>query len=103
MKSVTMSQVIEGKRYNTETATLLCGNDWWDGHNYERRGENTFLFRTPRGRYFFQHLTQWQGSSDCIAPCSEGEAQSFYEACQPHNTCRIAFEEAFPAIEVEEA
>lgn len=98
-----MNQIVEGKRYNTETATLVCGDDYHDGHNWERHGTNTFLFRTPNGRYFFQRLTQWQGQSDHLSPCDVGEAMDFYEACQTNGVCRMEFEEAFPKITVEEA
>jgi hypothetical protein len=54
------SEIINGKRYSTETATLIAGNDYWDGQNWERRGRNEFLYRTPRGNYFLLSLTQWQ-------------------------------------------
>lgn len=32
------TRIIDRKRYSVETATLLAGDDYWDGHNYERHG-----------------------------------------------------------------
>lgn len=98
-----MNQIIESKRYDCSTAILLAGDDWWDGHNFERGGHQTFLFRTPKGRYFFQYLSQWQGSQDHLSPCEEGEAQSFFEGCQAHDCCRVNFDQAFPHVEIEDA
>jgi hypothetical protein len=102
MKPISFNQIIDRVRYSTETATLLAGNDWWDGHNHERSGTNRFLYRTPRGRYFFLDLTQWQGSQNRLVPCSEGEAVEFYESvsegCQ-----RESYTDAFPGVTVEDA
>lgn len=103
MKPQTMQQIIEGKRYNTEAATLLAGNDWWDGHNFERGGTQAFLYRTPKGRYFFQHLTQWEGQRDGLAPCTVDEAAAFWETADANGTTRATWEEAFPGIELEDA
>ena len=41
-----MTAVIGGKRYNTQTATVIASDEYWDGSNYERRGTNTHLYRT---------------------------------------------------------
>ena len=100
-----MSAVIGGLRYSVETATLLAGDDWWDGHNHERRGTNTFLYRTPNGSFFFVNLSQWQGSPGSqIVPCQRDEAVSFWESCQAHDSCEVkTFEEAFPGIEIRDA
>lgn len=98
-----MTAVIDRKRYSTATATLICGDDWWDGHNHERSGTQTFLYRTPRGAYFFVGLSQWQGTSDSITPCSQDEAVTFYEQCAPRRCTRVEYAEAFPGVTVEEA
>lgn len=103
MRSYKMVQIIDRVRYNTETATEICSDTWWDGHNHERSGTNTFLFRSPKGAYFFQHLTQWQGDSDRLAPCSVDEAYEFYEQCAAHQECNLSLEEAFPSVKVENA
>jgi hypothetical protein len=95
-----MIEVIEGRRYNTETAALLAGNDYWDGSNWERSGRNTYLYRTPRGAYFVTHLTQWQGERDKLEPITLAEAQELFEALSEK---RVTYEEAFPAVTVEEA
>lgn len=98
-----MAQIIDRKLYNTGKATLLSGDDYWDGHNFERSGRNTFLYRTARGAYFATHQTCWQGEFDHIEPVSEGEAIELYESHQGRGDCRVDFEDAFPGVEVEEA
>jgi hypothetical protein len=103
MKPRSFTQIIERRRYNTDTATLLTGDDYWDGHNYERSGRNTFLYRTSKGSYFAFHLTCWQGEADCIEPLTEGEAVQLYEQHNAHGDCRVTFEESFPKVKVEEA
>lgn len=103
MHHIASTRVVEGKRYNTETATLIAGNDYWDGHNWERGGTNLFLFRTPKGRYFTQSRSQWQGADDGhLEPVSMDEAINLYthELRREHS---LEFEEAFPGVEVEEA
>lgn len=102
MKPQHMTRVINQKRYDTSKATLLCGDDYWDGHNFERQGRNTFLYRTQSGNYFFQNLTQWQGESDTIEPCTRDEAIEFFESCRESDQ-RVKFEEAFPGVEVKDA
>lgn len=98
-----MSAVKDGKRYSTETATLVAGNDWWDGHNHERNGRQTFLYRTARGAFFFAHITCWDGEADHIEPCEISEAIDFYEQVQPHGTARLPYDQAFPGVTVEDA
>lgn len=100
MKPRKMRQVIGGKRYDTEKAILLGGDDHWDGHNFERGGRNTFLYRTPRGAYFTTSLTCWQGESDCLEPIDAIEAQELFENMSEP---RVEFETAFPSVKVEEA
>lgn len=98
-----MTAIIDSKRYNTETATLISGNDYWDGHNYERHGRNTFLYRTAKGAYFAVHQTCWQGENDSVEPLSEDEAVKLYESHDRGGDCRLSFKAAFPDIEIEEA
>ena len=95
-----MSAVIDRKRYSTKTATLLAGNDHWDGSNYERQGRNSFLYRTPKGAYFAVHLTCWQGERGSLEPLTVDEAVSMFEGMIEH---RVSYEEAFPGVEIEEA
>ena len=100
MKPRTKIQIIGRKRYSTETAVLLAGDDWHDGHNFERSGRNTFLYRTPRGGYFATYLTCWQGEQDSLAPLTIDEAVELFETLTER---RATFEEAFPGVTVEEA
>lgn len=101
MKPRSMSTVINRKRYSTDSATLIAGDDYWDGHNFERHGRQTYLYRTAKGAYFTVHLTQWQGEQDNIAPVSEDEAVSLYEGALTEH--RVPYTEAFPTVKVEDA
>lgn len=98
-----MTAVINRKRYSTATATLLAGNDWWDGHNWERSGRQRYLYRTPKGALFFVNLTQWQGEASNIEPADEDEALEFFETCARRETNRLDFDAAFPKVVIEEA
>lgn len=100
MGPIKMSEVIGGKRYSTETAALLAGNDYWDGSNWERIGRNTYLYRTAKGAYFVTQLTQWQGERDTLEPIPLAEAQELFESLPEK---RVTYEEAFPGVTVEEA
>ena len=94
-------KIIDRKRYSTATAELIAGNDYWDGHNFERSGRQTFLYRTPNGNYFTVHLSQWQGEQDNIVPISQGEAIEYYEGTLTEH--RLDYGEAFPGVTVEDA
>ena len=98
-----MVRIIDRKRYDTSTATLISGNDYWDGNNWERQGRNTFLYKTPKGAFFAVHLTQWQGENNSIEPLTEGEAVDMYESHAASAVCRVSYDEAFPNIRVEDA
>jgi len=100
MRPQEMNKVVNGKRYNTETAELLAGNDYWDGHNFERSGRNSFLYRTKKGNYFAVHLTCWQGEIDTLEPLSISEAQELFESLSEQ---RVDYDEAFPNAIAEEA
>ena len=95
------SRIIDRKRYDVATATLLAGNDYWDGHNFERRGTNQFLYLTPRGNYFTVYLTQWQGDQESLSPATLDEAVDLFEG--PLSEHRVSYEDAFPGVEIEEA
>lgn len=95
------TRIIDRKRYSVKTATLLAGDDYWDGHNWERGGTNTFLYRTPSRNYFVVRLTQWQGEQNSITPISQDEAIDLYEG--PLTEHYIEYEEAFPNVTVEDA
>lgn len=95
-----MTRIMGGRRYSTATATLLADDNYWDGHNFERHGRNTFLYRTPRGAYFSVTLTQWQGESETLQPLTQSEAVDLWERLQEHAE---PFEDAFPGVVVEDA
>jgi len=92
--------IVNRKRYSTRTATLLAGNDFWDGHNFERHGRNSFLYRTARGAYFALHQTSWQGERTSVEPLTTDEAADLWERLPER---RIDFEDAFPGMTLEDA
>jgi hypothetical protein len=94
------TEIIGGKRYSTKTATLIADDAYWDGHNWERRGRNRFLYRTQKNNYFLITLTQWQGEKDRLAPINQDDALRFWDELSEK---RISFEDAFPGITVEDA
>lgn len=96
-----MTRIVDRRRYSTATATLLAGDDYWDGHNWERHGRNTFLYRTPAGRYFVVGLTQWQGEQDVLRPVSLDEAIELFEGQLTEH--RVEYADAFPDVEVIDA
>lgn len=94
------TRIVDRKRYSVATAELLAGDDYWDGHNFERRGRNTFLYRTKKGAYFQVNLTQWQGEQDTLEPLTQEEAIELFESLTEH---RVDYEDAFPNVTVEDA
>lgn len=96
-----MVRVYKGLKYETDTSTLIAGDDYWDGNSYERRWRNTFLYRTPNGRYFVVRRTMWQDERDALIPVSKAEAIELYEEALPVH--RVKFEEAFPDVKIETA
>ena len=84
--------VVNGLRYDVETATLLAHNNYWNGNNWEQNGRNTFLYRTPNGRYFVVELTQWQGERDQLIPVPKDEATGLWEMLPEHV---VEYENAF--------
>jgi hypothetical protein len=95
-----MTEVINRKHYSTATSTLLAGNDYWDGSNFERSGRNEYLYRTPNGAYFTVNITQWQGERDTLTPLSEAEAVTLFEILREK---RVSFVAAFPGVKVQDA
>jgi len=101
MRPPRMIRIVSRKRYNTETATLIASDAYWDGHNFERHGRNTFLYRTPNGAYFSVNLTMWQGEQDTLSPLTQEEALELYEG--PLGEHEVSHVEAFPDLTVEDA
>ena len=95
------ARIIGKKRYSVATATLLAGDDYWDGHNWERSGRNTFLYRAPGGAYFEVDLTCWQGERDTLNPITQEEAIDLYEGGLTEHYVKYA--DAFPGVTVTDA
>ncbi len=95
-----MKRVVNGKRYNVATATLIASDEYWDGNNWERQGRNTFLYRTRGGAFFTTRLSMWEGERDLLVPVDEDEAKRLYENDLPEHL--MGYEDAFNCI-VEEA
>lgn len=74
-----MKQVIDGKRYDTEKATLIADNEFRDGSNRMSGGRSTSLYKTKRGNFFALHETCWQGERDTIEPLTVGQAKEYFE------------------------
>jgi len=94
-----MQQIVNGLKYDTEKATLIASDRYWDGSNWERKGRNTYLYRTAKGNFFLHHTTLWQGERQSIEPISQSEAMSYYEQLPERAT---EYKEAF-GVEPEEA
>ncbi|MDL1911531.1 hypothetical protein FBQ81_12715 [Chloroflexi bacterium CFX6] len=79
-----MKQIIDRKMYDTETATLIASDRYWDGSNFERGGRNTYLYKAPKGHFFSYHTTQWQGERDSIEALTVAQAKDLYEELPEH-------------------
>jgi hypothetical protein len=87
-----MKQIIDGKMYNTDTAELVADNEFNDGNNRFSHGTASYLYKTKKGNFFTQYLTQWQGDHDNISPINVEQAKQTYEDLRNHN---MEYEEAF--------
>jgi len=95
------SKIVDRKRYSVETSTLIAHDAYWDGHNFERHGRNSFLYRTPKGAYFTVTLTQWQEEHDSLRPVTQDEAIELYEnALSEHE---VSYHLSFPGVDVLDA
>lgn len=79
MKRLHMTRIVNRRRYDTKSATLIADDVYWDGHNFERHGRNSWLYRTPGGAFFTVTATQWQGEQDRLDPVDMDEAIRLYE------------------------
>ena len=94
-----MQQIIESKRYDTETANEVCSDKYWDGSNWDRNGRNRTLYKTAKGAFFVHHETRWQGERDHLEAVSETFAKELYERLPER---AMTFAEAF-GVEPEDA
>ena len=101
-----MIKIIDGKRYNTETATLVyehsnrhCVSD------FKHRCKT--LYRTKKGKWFLHHvggaMTDMAisvgggtGGSASIEPIDDDDAFRFLEAHSSESEALAAIEECFP-------
>jgi hypothetical protein len=87
-----MEQIVDGLRYDTETATKVAHDRYFDGSNWDRNFRNTYLYKTRNGRFFVYRTSQWQGERDHIEPVSPDEARFYYEQLPEHD---MPYAEAF--------
>lgn len=95
------ARIVNGKRYDVEKSTLIAHDTYWDGHNMERNGRNTFLYLTQNGNYFTVTLTQWQGEQDRLTPITQDRAIELYEGSLTEH--EAAYEIAFPNVTILDA
>lgn len=100
MHPKSLSIIVNGKRYRTDTASLIASDAYWDGRNWERHGRNTFLLKTLKGNFFAQYQSKRRGEHDYIKPLSIDEAIQLYEQL-PEKVAEFA--DAFPGVHVEDA
>ncbi len=128
MKPRNMSAIIGGKRYRTETATLLASGPFGmeplgqtSGELepileirvggvelgalvmrglWEGQGWYAFLFRTPKGNYFVQHQLSSTGERIQLVPLDQSDAVRLYEKL---SNKEVDFKKAFPGVEIEDA
>lgn len=79
-----MRQIVGGKVYDTEKATLVAHDRYWDGHNWDRKGRNIYLYKTKKGNFFLFRTSRWQGERDYIEPVTVDEAKYWYEQLPEH-------------------
>jgi hypothetical protein len=74
-----MKQRIHGNSYDTDTATLLASEEPWVVASGEAPGlRKKFLYRTPEGRFFIWHRTQWEKARDILEPLSSDAAKDSF-------------------------
>ena len=100
MQPENMTWVVAGKRYRTETATLIAHDEYWNGYNCEQGGRNTFLFRTPKGDFFAQQQTLLRGEVNRIKPLDITEAIALYQSLPRKE---VPFGVVFPRVQAKDA
>lgn len=100
MQPVNMTWIVANKRYRTDRATLVAHDAYWNGHNYEQGGRNTFLFRTPKGNFFAQYQTLLQSETNKITPLDTSQAIALYQSLRKKE---VPFRIVFPLVKAEDA
>ena len=93
-----MKKIIDGKRYDTETATQIASSINPDAINHPDTWVN--LYRTPRVAYFRVDDSTWEGSVTQWEVLTEDEATALYETLVDQIE---DYETAFPGCQVENA
>lgn len=93
-----VKRIVDGKLYDTETAVLIASDEYWDGHNHERRGRNTHLYRTLKGNFFLVVSTLWQGEITRLECLTTERAKGVFESLE--ETLPNSYVLAFGAPEV---
>lgn len=92
---------IDGKIYDTETATQhWAAAEDFDGRNYIDRSTNSqwdhqTLYRSPRGTYYLEHWSQYQGSTATAEVLPPAEAAAWLlemDYCLPADLQQFADE-----------
>ena len=94
-----MEEIVDGLRYDTEKASLVASDCYFDGSNWDRNGRNTYLYRTMKGAFFRYETSRWQGERDYICPVSDDCARRMYENLRERE---MTYAEAF-GVEPEDA
>mgnify|MGYP001441084465 CR=1 FL=1 len=87
-----MQKIVNGYLYDTDAAEIVASDRYWDGHNWERNGRNTYICRTPGGRFFLYVHTLWESERDVLEPISQDLAMEIYERLPEHE---ISYADAF--------
>jgi predicted HicB family RNase H-like nuclease len=75
-----IKRIINGKTYNTETATVVF-EKWNDEHDEFGSLAGAILYQTLHGE-FFQLVIDHEGAEQSFRPLADAEAQAFLEKCK---------------------
>ena len=117
-----MDEVIGGKRYKTETSTLISYQGKVEVSNpypgavvppYNETyyyGERTGLFKTQNGRYFTQYEVYeardektWPSKSRMKALSKNKALELYWQHKRYPGVCVVSLEKSFPDVEIEDA
>ena len=89
-----MEKEINGTIYNTEQATLIAHDHYFDGHNWDRNGVNQYLYRTDSNEFFIHRISLWAGEPhDDIFPIDrDGAIGKYHTELSEHE---VSVDEAF--------
>jgi predicted HicB family RNase H-like nuclease len=84
--AIQCKRIIDGKTYNTETATMIAGG--FDAHSHET---GKYLYQTRFGAFFVYSYVAGAGEDDYerIEPLTPQQAQEWLEKHESHNVALI--------------